>query len=126
MAAMPASTPHHESPARASIEADQLREFQLRETATLAASSPVAPAPAPSYAVPAVPVKLEWPSDLQQVESDPDKIRAVEQQAPQEQAAPRPKRVRQPLPPVKDEPLVQIETDKSGTESAGAGEKTPV
>jgi len=124
VAAMPASTPHLESPARASIEADQLREFQLREAAAPAATSPAAPAPAPSY-VPAAPVKIEWPSDLQQVESDPDKIQAVEQQAPREQATPRPKRVRQPLPQVNDEPLVQIETDKSGVETAGAGEKEP-
>ena len=79
----------------------------------------------PGFA-PAEPVKIEWPSDLQQVESDPNKIQAVEQQVSQEQAAPRPKRVRQSVPPASDEPLVQIETDKSGAETAGAAEKTPV
>jgi ribonuclease E len=57
-------------------------------------------------------VELEWPSDLVQVESDPNKVRAIQQVVPQADAAPRPKRERPPLPPVKDEPLVQIETQK--------------
>ena len=99
-------------------ERETVREFQPQE--------PVAsqPDPAPGYAPPA-PVRIEWPSDLQQVESDPDKIRAVELQAPQVQATPRPKRVRHPLPPVNDEPLVQIETDRVPTQTTGSGEKTP-
>jgi hypothetical protein len=96
-----------------------VRDFQPQET-----SAPQ-PASAPGYA-PAAPLKIEWPSDLQQVESDPEKIQAVQQQTPQERATPRPKRVRQSVPSASDEPLVQIETDKSGAESAGVKEKTPV
>lgn len=116
--AAPDRTTYQAPPA---FETEQVREFQPRETAP----QPAAPVSAPGYA-PAEPVKIEWPADLQQVESDPSKLQAFEQQAPQERTAPRPKRVRQPLPQIIDEPLVQIETDRSGTETAGAGEKAPV
>jgi len=96
-----------------------VREFQPQAPV---ASQPVS---GPGYA-PAAPVKIEWPSDLQQVESDPEKIRAVEQHAPQEpHAAPRPKRARQPLPQVNEEPLVQIETDRAETQTTDSGAKTP-
>lgn len=64
---------------------------------------------APGYA-PAAPVKLEWPSDLQQVESDPDRVRVAQQEVTTEPSAPRPKRVRPQQAPVSEEPLVQIET----------------
>jgi len=67
---------------------------------------------------------MEWPSDLQQVESDPAKVQAIRHDAVQEQPAPRAKRARPTTAPVAEEPLVQIETGKSAT-SAG-GEKTPV
>jgi ribonuclease E len=119
--AAPDRTTYQAPPAPPAFETEQVREFQPRETAP----QPAAPVSAPGYA-PAEPVKIEWPADLQQVESDPSKLQAFEQQAPQERTAPRPKRVRQPLPQIIDEPLVQIETDRSGTETAGAGEKAPV
>ena len=116
------SPPAYEPPAApASYERETVREFQPQET--------VAPQPAPiagaGYA-PAVPVKIEWPSDLQQVESDPGKVSAAAQPEPvQEHHAPRPKRVRQPIAQVVDEPLVQIETDRAESPSGGSGEKTP-
>ena len=72
----------------------------------------------PGFA-PAEPVKIEWPSDLKQVESDPEKIQTAQRQLVEEQLMPRPKRVRQPEQPVGNEPLVQIETDPSGPASAG-------
>lgn len=76
----------------------------------------VAEAPPGAGYAPVVPVKIEWPVDLQQVESDPDKVRSAQQQFVEERpAGPRAKRVRQPLEPVSDEPLVQIETDKADT-----------
>jgi ribonuclease E len=113
------SPPAYEAPA-APYERETVREFEPRE--------PVAPQPARAsgagYA-PAVPVKIEWPSDLQQVESDPGKVNAAQQEPVQEHHAPRAKRVRQPLPPVADEPLVQIETDRMEAQSGGGGEKTP-
>lgn len=114
------NSPAYETPAAPpSFERETVRDFQPQEQV----ASP--PASGPGYA-PAEPLKIEWPSDLQQVESDPEKIRAVQQQAPQQPATPRPKRVRPPVAQVSDEPLVQIETDKSGVEKSGAGEKTPV
>jgi len=74
---------------------------------------------------PAVPVKIEWPADLQQVESDPGKVSAVQQEPVQEHHAPRPKRVRPTIPQAVDEPLVQIETERAESPSGGSGEKTP-
>ena len=106
--------------APASYERETVREFQPRE--------PLAPEHAPAsgagYA-PATPVKIEWPSDLQQVESDPNKIQAVHQEPVQEHQAPRPKRVRPARPQVSEEPLVQIETDRTETQNTANGEKTP-
>lgn len=87
------------------------------ELSALSVEAHQAPRPAPVETVlsgpgfaPAVPVKIEWPSDLQQVESDPEKVKAAEQGVVQEEPAPRPKRVRPPQAPVIEEPLVQIET----------------
>jgi len=115
------SPPAYEAPAApASYERETVREFQPSE--------PVASQPAhvsgAGYA-PAEPVKIEWPSDLQQVESDPSKVSAVQQEPVQEHHAPRPKRVRQPLAQAVDEPLVQIETERAQSPSGGSGEKTP-
>lgn len=72
----------------------------------------------PGFA-PAEPVKIEWPSDLNQVESDPEKIQTAQRQLVEERLIPRPKRVRQPEQPVSNEPLVQIETHPSGPATAG-------
>jgi ribonuclease E len=115
------SPPAYEAPAApAPYERETVREFQPRE--------PVVPQPAPAsgagYA-PAVPIKMEWPSDLQQVESDPVKVSVAQQEPVQQQQAPRPKRVRQPAPQMVDEPLVQIETDRADAQPGGSGEKTP-
>ena len=92
--------------APASFESEQVREFTPRETA-----APIEAKLSGSGYAPVVPIKIELPSNLQQVESSPDKVRAAEQEAVQEQ--PRPKRVRPQQAPVKEEPLVQIETDKT-------------
>jgi hypothetical protein len=98
-----------------------VREFQPREEAP----APVAAPPSGAGYAPAAPVKMEWPSDLQQVESDPGKVGAGQQEAVEERPAPRPKRVRQSSQPSVSEPLVQIETDRSESQPGG-GEKTPV
>jgi hypothetical protein len=68
----------------------------------------------PGYA-PAEPVRIEWPSDLVQVESDPGKIQTVQEQESGQPPAPRPKRVRQAVQPANEEPLVQIETGQPGS-----------
>jgi hypothetical protein len=89
----------------AAYESERVREFEP-PAALVSERVPSGP----GVAV-AAPVQIEWPSDLQQVESDPGKVSSVEQEMEREPAAPRPKRVR-PAPQVTDEgPLVQIETD---------------
>jgi ribonuclease E len=79
---------------------------------------PVPPAKAAPPASPAVaappPLELDWSTDLVQVESDPRKMKAIEQNVPQASPAPRPKRERPLLPPLSEGPLVQIETQKPG------------
>jgi len=58
----------------------------------------------------AAPLKLDWPSDLVQIETDPHKVQAV---APQEEAPARAPRRLRPAPlPVSNEPLVQVETQR--------------
>jgi ribonuclease E len=121
--AAPASTPYQSPPPDSSFETEQVREFQPQETATLVAPAMAVP-PRAGYA-PAAPVKIEWPADLQQVESNPDKIREAQAEPVSEPTAPRPRRVRQPAPQVAEEPLVQIETGASEAKTAGSGEKTP-
>jgi len=119
---VPASAPRQ---AETSYETERVREFQPRETATLEAAAPAAPA-ATAHAgagfAPATPIKIDWPSDLQQVESDPGKIEAVQAEERQQSQTPRPRRVRQPAPRAAEEPLVQIET---GADESKPGEKTP-
>jgi hypothetical protein len=67
-------------------------------------------APAPAYAPP--PLELEWPSDLVQVESDPNKVQAAREEPVQQAPALRPRRPRREPTPVADEPLIQIETQR--------------
>ena len=76
----------------------------------------------PGFA-PAEPVKIEWPSDLKQVESDPEKIQTAQRQVIEEQPMPRAKRVRPAAEPLGNEPLVQIETHASGPATPGAEHK---
>ncbi len=105
--ARPASSsyqePRLEHPA---LDNEQVREFSQQS----AAQEDAVPAGA-GYA-PAAPVKIEWPSNLQQVESDPEKVLSVPQEAVQEATSPRPRRALPPSQPVSEEPLVQIETDR--------------
>jgi hypothetical protein len=72
--------------------------------APLAPVSRITDEPAPP------PLKLEWPADLVQIETDPDKARAAQQQA-REQPAFRARRLRRPVPiEHSDEALIQVET----------------
>ena len=75
-----------------------------------AAEAPVPPAVEPQAAVPQpAPLKLDWPGDLVQIETDPHKARevVVVEEAP---PAPRARRVRPAPQPLANEPLVQVET----------------
>jgi ribonuclease E len=62
-------------------------------------------------------LKLDWSSDLVQVETDPQKVQPV---VLEEEEAPRARRVRRPLAPISDEPLIQVETRKRDTASEPA------
>jgi hypothetical protein len=81
---------------------------------------PVAEAPSPAPA----PLKLEWPSDLVQIETDPHKAQSVAPQ-PEETQAPRTRRSRPAPVPVASEPLVQIETRRGGSGSDAGQEREP-
>ena len=111
-----------------SFETERVREFVSPEPSAPPASpvSPPSPAsPAAGYA-PATPVAIEWPSDLQQVESDPQKVREARVEPVEAAPETRPKRVRQPAPPVVEEPLVQIETGNAPeTAASGTNQKAP-
>ena len=61
----------------------------------------------------AMKVQLDWSSGLTQIETDPNKLKGADVRSQQEQPAPRVKRVRPPLPPASNEPLVQVETGRS-------------
>lgn len=116
----------------------ELQPVTLPETAIVAATpaefeSPVEPAPAPIAHSPApevptpvvevvapaaevftAPPPLEaivLPSDLEQVETDANKLRIAGSMI-EPLPTPRQRRVLPPLPPVSDEPLVQVETRK--------------
>ena len=68
----------------------------------------------PAVVAPAVPVAREpivLPSDLEQVETDVEKLRIAASKV-EPPAPPRPPRVRPPLPPLSNEPLEQVETRK--------------
>jgi len=87
--------------------------------------SPPAPASALQSGAPA-PLTLDWPSDLVQIETNPDKLKTAPQTAPEERAEHRVKRARAPLPPASEEPLVQVETrDAPGTADAGVAGPLP-
>jgi ribonuclease E len=69
---------------------------------------------APVVVAPAIPVAREpivLPSDLEQVETDAEKLRVAASKI-ELPPPPRTPRVRPPLPPISNEPLVQVETRK--------------
>lgn len=75
--------------------------------AAVVPAAPVAvPAPAP---VAPQPLKMEWPSDLQQVETNAARVQAAQSVA-DDGAPKRIKRVRPPVESVANEPLQQVET----------------
>jgi hypothetical protein len=68
------------------------------------------PAPALEAQAPAAPpLQLEWPSDLVQIETDPQKARVAASPA-EEVVEPRPRRQRPAPVTESSEPLVQVET----------------
>ena len=63
-------------------------------------------------------LELDWQTDLTQIETDREKLRAAQLRAESEPAPlPPAKRVRKPLLPLSDEPLVQVETTRRAVET---------
>jgi len=123
-------TPFHPASTSHATQKDEIqpaaepREEQVVFEPTRSAPQPVVEAPpeAPRTEVTRSPdlavaqaaeppqLKLEWPSDLVQIETDPHKAQAsVHDEAP---VAARTPRVRPLPPPVSNEPLVQVETHR--------------
>ena len=120
--AVPAAALNEPKPQPSAFDREVVREFEPR--------APEEPQRVPSGPgiVPAEPVRIEWPSDLVQVESDPGKIQSVQQKEFEQPQAPRPRRVRPAAQPVIEEPLVQIETGQAGGPPADSEQqaKAPV
>ena len=62
-------------------------------------------------------LQFDWSSDLIQVETHPEKVRVALAQGQEERPTPRVKRVRPPLTPLSDEPLIQVGTRKPDAEN---------
>jgi len=102
-----------------SYENERVREY---ESPAALVSEPVPSGPGVAVAAP---VQIEWPADLQQVESDPGKVSSAEQEMDSQPVAPRPKRARPAQQAVDEGPLVQIETDRADTAGNAAEPGTP-
>ena len=74
-----------------------------------AVTAPPAAAPA-SHVVAPAPLHFDWSSGLTQIETDRAKLQAAQAAAAAMVEAPRVPRTRPVLPPLSDEPLVQVET----------------
>ncbi|MGQ0751544.1 MAG: Rne/Rng family ribonuclease [Betaproteobacteria bacterium] len=67
-------------------------------------------------------LELDWQTDLTQIETDREKLRAAQLRAESESAAPPPKKRERGAPlPISDEPLVQVETIRRAPETAAKG-----
>ena len=63
-------------------------------------------------------LELDWQTDLTQIETDREKLQAAQARAHEEPPpAPPQKRERKPLPPLSDEPLIQVETIHGSVDS---------
>jgi ribonuclease E len=70
-------------------------------------------------------LELDWQTDLTQIETDREKLRAATLRAESDSVEPAPKkRERKPLVPISDEPLVQVETVRAAAETQGADGNT--
>jgi hypothetical protein len=57
-------------------------------------------------------LKLDWQTDLTQVETSPEKVRAARVRVEDEAPTPRPRRVRVEMPSMEEGPLLQVETHR--------------
>jgi hypothetical protein len=103
--------PEQESLSPAAVQEEVVREETVQPEVIVSASrgdSREEPVILP------VPLQLDWSTDLIQVETNPEKHRIALSKELDEQPVPRAKRVRPPLPPINEVPLIQVETRSSG------------
>jgi ribonuclease E len=97
----------HQEPPGVQSEPVVAEPVVVQQPAIVVAAAPVAvPAPAP---VAPQPLKMDWSSDLQQVETNAARVQAA-QSATDDGAPKRIKRVRPPVEVAANEPLQQVET----------------
>jgi ribonuclease E len=84
------------------------------ETVREESMSPSPADDAPAAAKPETVLKLDWQTDLTQIETNPAKQKERAQALSDEAPPPRPKRVRPPIVQIEEGPLVQIETQRGG------------
>jgi ribonuclease E len=104
-----ASVQHEEPPIAAEVHAEAVSDIPQYATPLVGSAPRHEPTPASPPALAAAPLKLEWPADLVQIETDPQKARDAAAHAEPE-PAPRARRVRPARTPESEEPLVQVET----------------
>jgi len=93
-----------------------LSDEVVREEREAPARHPVDPAARPEEVL-----TLDWQTDITQIETNPERIRAAQAQIVAEAPAPRPKRVR-PAPTLLEEgPLMQVETQSPESAPPAAG-----
>jgi hypothetical protein len=84
----------------------------------------VTPAPLQDPAATARPeqvLKLDWQTDLTQIETSPEKLQAARTQTAEETPVARPKRVRAALSSAEEEPLLQVETHRPDAATPAPG-----
>jgi hypothetical protein len=108
-AQMSESVQHEEQPRAEEVHREVVSDAP-QYAAPLVGSAPRhEPTPESPPAVAAAPLKLEWPADLVQIETDPQKARHAAAHSEPE-APPRARRERPAPMPESEGPLVQVET----------------
>ncbi|MBK4734236.1 Rne/Rng family ribonuclease [Noviherbaspirillum pedocola] len=101
-----------EAPAAQAAESSQVAPVAVVQTsAAPAPAAPIAAAPQATMPVEELQSMLSA-AGLTLATTDPEKLRAAQEAAARIQPAPRVPRERKPLPPVSNEPLIQIETNR--------------
>ncbi|MEQ1773063.1 MAG: Rne/Rng family ribonuclease [Burkholderiales bacterium] len=101
-----ALTAQPETPAIAAVRAPVARQAPAPTPVFVAVS-------APAHVVMPTPIQFDWSTDLTQVETQATKLQAAHAQTQAAEAEPpRARRTRPVLPPVADEPLMQVETQR--------------
>jgi len=100
---------HEEPPVAEEVPTEAVSDIPQYATPLVGSAPRHEPTPASPAPVAAAPLKLEWPADLVQIETDPQKARDAAAHVEPE-PAPGARRVRPAPMREPEEPLVQVET----------------